>query len=97
MTAVLFAIENITEGYDFEFSNATELERENSRKYIFNSLEWLDANQLKAFIKEFVNPVSSESIFNMETFIKKSLNEENTFNQEVYRSETFKRNVFNNL
>ena len=46
VAAVLFAIENgdenITESEDLTFSNATEIKKNNIRKYVFDSLERLD-------------------------------------------------------
>ena len=90
VAALLFAIENEANGIErFDNFNYPKIEDESFHKvhdYVKESLKKLDANALLSFIDKFTNFTNLEKLYEMENFIQNALNEQPTFDEEVFDS-----------
>ena len=90
VAALLFAIENECNGIEhFNNFNYPKIEDESFHKvhdYVKESLKKLDANTLLSFIDKFTNFTNLEKLYEMENFIQNALNEQPTFDEEVFDS-----------
>lgn len=90
VAALLLAIEDenkdVSEQNEFEYNEIENGDFQKTYNYVQNSIEKLDAEALLAFIKEFVDFYDLVTLYEMEKFIRCSLNEKPCLDEKIFSS-----------